>query len=95
MTQIDPSMGPVEAIATTTLWNTRLARLGGKVGLVPMLKYLVEHGPLYCARVAGHLKEGPHVDDHKQRTDDTEDPRRHHHTVRSCLAIVNYEPLPI
>ena len=48
------------------------------------------HGTLYCARVAGHLKERPHADDHKQRTDDTEDLRRHHHTVRSCLAIVNY-----
>ena len=73
MTQIDPSMGPVEAIAPTTLWNTSLARPEKKVGVVPTLKYLVEHGPLYCARVAGYLKEGPHADDHKQRTDDTED----------------------
>jgi hypothetical protein len=48
MTQIDPSLGPVEAIAPTTLWNTSLARPERKVGLVPTLKY-VEHGPLYCA----------------------------------------------
>ena len=40
--------------------------------MVPTLKY-VEHESLYGARVAGHLKEGSHADDHKQRTDDTED----------------------
>lgn len=65
-------MGPVEAIATTTLWNTSLARPERKVGLVPTLKYLVEHWPPYCARVADQPKEGPHADDHKQRTDSTD-----------------------
>jgi hypothetical protein len=37
------------------------------------VKYLVENGPLYCARVAGHLKEGPDADQHNQGIDDTED----------------------
>jgi hypothetical protein len=37
------------------------------------VKYLVENGPLHCARVAGHLKEGPPADHYDQRTDDTED----------------------
>src|SRR5574339_1238151 len=52
------------------------------------MKYLVENGPLHCVRVAGHLKEGPHADNHDQGVDDTEDretlsphrqePSRHH-----------------
>jgi hypothetical protein len=36
------------------------------------VKYLVENGPLHCARVAGHLKEGAHADDHNQGTDNAE-----------------------
>lgn len=40
---------------------------------VAELKYLVENGPRHCARIAGHLKEGPHANDHNQGTDDVED----------------------
>lgn len=33
------------------------------------MKYLVENGSLHCARVEGHLKEGPHGDNQNQGTD--------------------------
>jgi transposase-like protein len=47
-------------------------------------------GPPHCARVAGHLKEGPHADDHDQGTDHAEIAKRYHHTIESRFAIVQY-----
>jgi hypothetical protein len=48
------------------------------------VKYLVENRPLHCARVAGHLQEGPHADDHDQGTDHAED--------RETLSSPRHEP---
>ncbi len=45
MTQIDPSMGPVEAIAPTTLWNTGQAVRGGKSVWCPHCNILLSMGP--------------------------------------------------
>ena len=57
MTQIDPSMGPVEAIAPTTLWNTSLARPERKVGLVPTLKNMLSMGPSTALVISCMSKE--------------------------------------